>query len=368
MAACVALVCGVLGAWGYSHFFGPGKSGEQKSASKNPNSALGSTSPTGSSSVEGSSSGRAAGSTQVSKSSPTNSNSGDYQTAQTAWLTAVKELRQVREDAKAAQRSAEETKAILDFLKRTLLSAGRTGEVSIAQAFWAGGQNKDVTLRKAVDVADSQVSESFADRPLAEASVREMLGLAYLNLGDAARAVPEYERALALREAFQGTNAPETAECRNQLAIAYRLAGRADEGSRLYQQNPNSPSHAAELAVRGSTLLLQNKPAEAELVFRASLAIRQKAQPDDWTTFDTMSLLGEALLAQKKFAEAEPQLVSGYEGLKRHQESIPAQEKSHLTQALERLVRLYEAWGKPDEAAKWRKEQSTASAAPSPAS
>jgi hypothetical protein len=33
--------------------------------------------------------------------------------------------------------------------------------------------------------------------------------------------------------------------------------------------------------------------------------------------------------------------------------------KVWLTEALKRLVRLYDAWGKPDEAAKWRKELET---------
>ena len=103
-------------------------------------------------------------------------------------------------------------------------------------------------------------------------------------------------------------------------------------------------------------LLLEKKPAEAELKLRECLTIRQKIQPDDWTTFDTESILGEALLDQKKFADAEPLLLSGYEGMKQREDTIPSQDKPHLTQALERLVRLYEAWGKPDKAAKWRKD------------
>ena len=35
----VALVCGVAGAWGYWHFFGSAKSGDQKSASKDSDSS-----------------------------------------------------------------------------------------------------------------------------------------------------------------------------------------------------------------------------------------------------------------------------------------------------------------------------------------
>src|SRR6185437_16004372 len=155
---------------------------------------------------------------------------------------------------------------------------------------------------------------------------------------------------------------PATAACRNKLAVAYRLAGRAAEASRLYDQNFNSSFRASALAVRGSRLLSQKKPLEAEPKLRECLDIRQRIQPDDWTTFDAKSMLGEALLDQKKYADAEPLLLSGYEGLKQHEAKIPSQEKVHRTKALERLVQLYEAWGKNDKAAKWRKDPSAAKA------
>jgi tetratricopeptide (TPR) repeat protein len=211
-----------------------------------------------------------------------------------------------------------------------------------------------VTLRKAVDSTESQVAEAFADKPLAEASVREMLGLAYLSVGDAAQAVKEYERALALRQAMQGPSDPELADCRNQLAVAHRLAGRPDVGARLFERKAESPAHATALALEGSMLLAQKKFADAELKLRESLAIRQKTQSDAWTTFDTKSMLGEALLEQRKFAEAEPLLVSGYEGMKQRRDTIPPRDQSHLTRALDRLVKLYEDWGQMDKAKRWK--------------
>ena len=276
---------------------------------------------------------------------------------------AVKALDHAKEAEKAALRSQEDTKAVLVFLKDKLLSAGRPAGVSLTEAFWAGGQGKNVTLRQAVDTAESQVAAAFADRPLNEASIREILGWAYLNLGEAARAVPQYERAFALWEALLGVNHPETAACRNQLAVAYRLAGRAVEGARLFDRDLNSPAHAAALAVQGS-MLLRKKPYEAELKLRECLTMRQKIQPDDWTTFDTKSLLGEALLEQKKLGDAEPLLVSGYEGMKQHADAIPSQDKLHLTKALERLITLYETWGKEDQAFRWRQEREAAGAVP----
>jgi hypothetical protein len=65
--------------------------------------------------------------------------------------------------------------------------------------------------------------------------------------------------------------------------------------------------------------------------------------------------LGEALAGQKKYADAEPLLLGGYGGLKRRETDIPLSRRVLLTQALERLVELYTAWKKVDEADNWRK-------------
>jgi hypothetical protein len=48
--------------------------------------------------------------------------------------------------------------------------------------------------------------------------------------------------------------------------------------------------------------------------------------------------LGASLLGQKKFAEAEPLLLGGYEGMKRCEDKIPKALRSQLTNSLERLV------------------------------
>ena len=60
-------------------------------------------------------------------------------------------------------------------------------------------------------------------------------------------------------------------------------------------------------------------------------------------------------MGQKKYADAEPLLLAGYEGLKQREKTIPPQGKIYIPKAIERLVQLYEATGKKDEAANWRK-------------
>lgn len=67
-----------------------------------------------------------------------------------------------------------------------------------------------------------------------------------------------------------------------------------------------------------------------------------------------MSLLGGSLLGQARYAEAEPLLVSGYEGMKAREQEIDAMWRHLLTDAGERVVRLYEELGDPDQVTGWR--------------
>ena len=63
-------------------------------------------------------------------------------------------------------------------------------------------------------------------------------------------------------------------------------------------------------------------------------------------------------MGQKNYAEAEPLLRQGYEGLVQRQASIPPILKAPrcITESLERLVQLYEAWGKRTQAAEWKQK------------
>jgi hypothetical protein len=59
-------------------------------------------------------------------------------------------------------------------------------------------------------------------------------------------------------------------------------------------------------------LLQQKKYTDAEPIARECLTIRARKDPAAWTTFNTRSPLGGALLEQKKYAEATPLLLAGY--------------------------------------------------------
>jgi hypothetical protein len=87
---------------------------------------------------------------------------------------------------------------------------------------------------------------------------------------------------------------------------------------------------------------------------RDALTIQTRALPDDWSRFYTRGLLGGALAGQGRYGEAEPLVVEGYEGLKDRAAKVPRTAPPFLSEAAGRVVRLYEAWGKPEQAAAWK--------------
>jgi hypothetical protein len=99
---------------------------------------------------------------------------------------------------------------------------------------------------------------------------------------------------------------------------------------------------------------------EAEAAAREALEIiRPQLGPDHNRTREAEGALGAALSAQRRWAEAEPLLLSYHGAL----ESRPGVE-GDVREVLERIVEMYIGWGKPDKAAEWRakllKEAATA--------
>lgn len=129
-------------------------------------------------------------------------------------------------------------------------------------------------------------------------------------------------------------------------------------GELLADARQKLPKNSAELAGQmvacALTLLKMQAYTDAEPFLREALAIREQKEPDAWTTFNTMSMLGGALLGQKKYADAEPLLVKGYEGMKAREKTIPPQGAIRIPEALDRLIELYTATDKPDEATKYQ--------------
>jgi tetratricopeptide (TPR) repeat protein len=268
-------------------------------------------------------------------------------------------------------------------------------------------------MTKAIDLLeqtrDAIVTKLGADHPRT-LTVLNNLAWTYRAVGRNAEAIALAEQVRDARVLKLGADHPDTLTTLDTLAMAYRSAGRLEQALSLFQQaaagveklrfvhvgagriirnlcncheqlkqfdeaevwrrkwlaavkekdGPSSAAYAGELGALGTQLLERKKYVAAEQLLRECLAILQTNEPEAWATFRSQSLLGTALLGQQKFADAEPMLVQGYQGMVR---AVPATGPQHVRQqiesrtveGLEQLVHLYDAWGRPDRAAEWRK-------------
>ena len=216
--------------------------------------------------------------------------------------------------------------------------------------------NAPATTNNAVWMNDTAWDLATADKPSPEDAAL-VVYLAQTAVLATHRKEPNYLDTLAAAYAAAGqfTNAVVIEE--ECLPLLQTDDQRADFSSRLklYQANTPYLNHDA-LSLRALLLINNGSFAEAEPLARKCLALREKMIPDDWRTFNARSLLGASLLGQKKYAEAEPLLLSGYEGLKQREDKIPPAGRIRPQEALQRLVRLYEETDRPGLAAEREKE------------
>ncbi len=286
----------------------------------------------------------------------------------------------------------------------------------LAKAHWDAGRI-DQAMPLLEQVLAGRKARLGPDHPDTLAALND-LGVAYRTAGHLDRAVPLLEQGLAGMRKTYGPDHPNTLAAMTNLAVSYRVAGRLDRAvplceealagqrkklgpdhlhtlsslanlARTYEEQgqpergealwrelfplarkrlgPESAFVADALTAFSRNLLRQHKDAEAETVLRDLLALRRAKWPDNWSMSHAQSLLGASLLGQKKPAEAEPLLREGYEGMKRRRAQIPPAAKPSLAEAAERLVQVYEALGRPEQAAEWRKEVDAIRTATAPA-
>lgn len=101
---------------------------------------------------------------------------------------------------------------------------------------------------------------------------------------------------------------------------------------------------AATLQLMGRSLE-QGNPKSAEPLIRESLELRRKVLPDDhWLIANSQSVLGNCLVKLGQFSESETLLLTSYSNLKK----TLGEEHERTGEALQWIINLYQAWGKPD--------------------
>ncbi len=228
---------------------------------------------------------------------------------------------------------------------------------------------------EAVELCERIVAQSVerdGDDHETTQNARIGLGGALQRIGKHDEAIEQYDMALAKLRAKLGDDPSRRLNAEKQIAAGYELAGRYAAAEPLHRNHlavterttgKDSPATGSALAQLGLNLLQQEKWGDAEAALRPCLAIRQKLAADDWLTFSTMSMLGGALLGQKKYADAQPLLVDGVAGLEARAKQIPATGRVRYREAIERMVKLYQATNHPELAAEWSQKLQTLQAA-----
>jgi tetratricopeptide (TPR) repeat protein len=171
-------------------------------------------------------------------------------------------------------------------------------------------------------------------------------------------------RAVELAREVDGERTVEVARGLDLLACIARDRGDLPRAIGQFRQameiyasvlGPEQPETTAEMTQLADSLTRLGQPQEAiELADRA-LAIRKAKLPaGDWRVSVTASVLGGARAAAGEFDKAEPLLLEAERTLR----TSTALAGRPRREATERLVKLYEGWGKPDDAARWRAELS----------
>jgi tetratricopeptide (TPR) repeat protein/predicted Ser/Thr protein kinase len=249
-------------------------------------------------------------------------------------------------EALAARRRilGQEHPAVANTLRVVGDSLAGAGDYSGAEPFY----------REAITIARKGYGDQHAE------TARHQTGLAwvYVRAGEHAKAEPLLREALAFQRKALGVDNDATRTTLTYLARALnglKDYAAADAAAReviaSYQKQPNARAPGEALAALGESLLERRQFVEAATTLQqAREEFAKHPSVTKWLPPDVTSLLGAALAGERKFAEAEPLLVSGYEGLR----DVTGTPRSRLRGSIERLIAFYGAAGRAADAAPWR--------------
>jgi len=256
-------------------------------------------------------------------------------------------------------------------------------------------------LRQALGIKE----HLFGREHLEVATILHNLGRVHLALENLGEAEAFYREALELRRRLVPPGSHELAFTLNGLASVLERRGRLEEAGDLYAEaleirrqlypeghkdtavvlNNLARLRQAQGDLRAATelftealaispeVLSRDHPIRAGILRNAAALDAEAARPEaceeharealevyqglhgeggHWRVADAESVLGGCLLLPRRFAEAEVLLLDAREGLA----GLSGRSARYRREALERLVKLYEAWGKSAEAAPFREE------------
>ena len=196
-------------------------------------------------------------------------------------------------------------------------------------------------------------------------TVMNNLGVLHRHLGNLPRAEELLTNVVQVQRRTIGDEHPNQLASMSSLANIYHYQGKLAEAEALYirsldgQRRVNGPAHLGTLntlRLLGTLYYEREEYARAERMLRESYSGFLKLRPEYWVRFEIESTLGATLSANRNFSEAEPLLLSGYDGLTRLEKTIPPFNKAVIKRTAESIVQHYQEAGAPLKAAEWRQK------------
>ena len=211
-------------------------------------------------------------------------------------------------------------------------------------------------FREALDMRRRLLGEDHPHLAVAKHS----LGLVLCDLGNYEEAEQLFLQALTRWRAQLGAEHRHVASAHHALAWVLHIQGRSAEAEEhcraalAIRENKLGDKHlgtAASLGLLGQILLDSDRATEAEQRLRDALEVLQDTLGEGhWRVARGQSALGACLAGLGRFDEAEPLLLEGYAAIGR----ACGSDDGRTREALQRLIELYEAWGKPEKADEYR--------------
>jgi tetratricopeptide (TPR) repeat protein len=186
-----------------------------------------------------------------------------------------------------------------------------------------GNRGHDFTLRELLDDFDRGLGSRLAEQPAVEASLRTLMGQAYLSLGLHGKAAAHGEAALAQRRSVFGDRHPQTAAALSLTARALQGQGSLAEAEAKAREalamdrevlGAEHPFVARHLCTVAHILQERGKLEEAEDLSREAVARnRRHLDAEDPQLANSLTLLSVILLRRSRLAEAEAEIREALE-------------------------------------------------------
>ena len=238
----------------------------------------------------------------------------------------------------------------------TLTNMGNLGEIYRIEGKYA---QAEPLLVKSLDGRSRILGEEHSQT----LTTMKRLADLYAGEGKYQQAEALYNTALQRRLKVSGPHHPDTLAAMHNLAELLREEARYAEAEVLFNKalegqhrvlGPDNPATTNTVASVGELRLQQQQYSEAEALLRSALSSQEKKDRENWKRYNYQILLGASLAGQGRYDEAEPLLLSGYQGLVEREATIPWESRSLIGQAAARIVQLYLEWGRPEQTVEWR--------------